>query len=76
MAKLLDNWDYINLGATDLMKKAAELIKKREDEIDRIILKQSTNPQIEIEHDIMKAEGEYDNIRVSDRLRNKLRSRR
>ena len=31
------------------------------------------NPQIEIEHDIMEAEQEYDDIGISDRLRNKLR---
>lgn len=31
------------------------------------------NPQIEIEHDIMGAEGECDSIRVSGRIRNKLR---
>ena len=32
------------------------------------------NPQIEIEHDVMEAEQEYDDIGISDRLRNKLRS--
>ena len=31
------------------------------------------NPQIEIEHDIMEAEREYDDIGILDRLRNKLR---
>lgn len=34
MTELLDNKDYVNLGATDLLSKAAELIKKREEEID------------------------------------------
>ena len=29
--------------------------------------------QIEIEHDILEAEQEYDNIGISDRLRNKLK---
>lgn len=31
------------------------------------------NPQVEIEHDIMEAEQEYDDIGLSDRLRNKLK---
>ena len=31
------------------------------------------NPQIEIEHDIMEAEQEYNGIGISDRLRNKLK---
>ena len=30
------------------------------------------NPQIEIEHDIMEAEGEFDEVGLSSRLRNKL----
>lgn len=30
------------------------------------------NSQIEIEHDIMEAEQEYDGIGISSRLRNKL----
>ena len=33
------------------------------------------NPQIEIEHDVMEAEvKEYDDVRLSSRIRNKLRS--
>lgn len=34
------------------------------------------NLQIEIEHDIMEAEQEYDDIGILSRLRNKLRSER
>ena len=34
------------------------------------------NPQIEIEHDRMEAEQEYDDIGISDRLRNRLKSGR
>lgn len=30
MTQLLEKKDYINLGATDLMNKAAEIIKKKE----------------------------------------------
>lgn len=32
MTQLLEKEDYINLGATDLVSKAAEVIKKREEE--------------------------------------------
>ena len=32
MVQLLEKEDYINLGVTDLMNKAAEVIKKRQEE--------------------------------------------
>lgn len=33
MTQLLEKEDYIRLGATDLMKKAADVIKRREEEL-------------------------------------------
>ena len=33
MTQLLEKKDYTNLGATDLMNKAAEEIKRREEEL-------------------------------------------
>ena len=32
MTQLLENKDYVNLGATDLVKKAANIIKKNKEE--------------------------------------------
>ena len=39
MSQLLKKEDYINLGASDLMNKAAEVIKKREEGSRELILK-------------------------------------
>lgn len=33
------------------------------------------NPQIEIEHDVMEAEGEFDGVRLSNKIKNKLNNK-
>lgn len=49
MAQLLKNRDYINLGATELMTKAAEVMTKRKLEIQAIME--------EVEHDLEVAQA-------------------
>lgn len=39
MTKLLEDGNYVNLGATDLVNKAAEVIKNREEEVRKLFLK-------------------------------------
>ena len=39
MAQLLEKEDFIKLGVNDFMNKAAEVIKKREEEKKDVILK-------------------------------------
>jgi hypothetical protein len=40
MVQLLEKKDYINLGANDLMNRAADVIKKREEESRKVIPKE------------------------------------
>lgn len=45
MTQLLEKEDYVNLGATDLMNKAAKEIKKMEEELKKMITKTSNQPK-------------------------------
>ena len=54
----------------EVKKVNLEFLKMKKYEHEELLW---NNPQIEIEHDIMEAEQEFDDVGISDRLRNKLR---